>query len=69
MNKDIVNAFEFFDVKNRGRVSNVRDLIMSQKKNLDKCKDLMEEVRTKVQEHDDIMIEFKQMWSQLRTEK
>ena len=42
---------------------------MSQKKNLDKCKDLMEEVRTKVQEHDDIMIEFKQMWSQLRTEK
>ena len=69
LNKDIVNAFEFFDVKNRGRVSNVRDLIISQKTNLDNCKDLMEMVRTKVQEHNDILVEFKQMWSQLQTEK
>ena len=29
LNEDIVNAFEFFDQKNRDRVSNVRDLIIS----------------------------------------
>lgn len=29
LNEDIVNAFEFFDTKNRDRVSNVRDLILS----------------------------------------
>lgn len=36
LNEDIVNAFEFYDKKNRDRVSNVRDLIIRQKDNLDK---------------------------------
>lgn len=34
MNDSIVESFEFFDLKNSLRVSNVRDLIMNQKKTL-----------------------------------
>ena len=45
LNEDIVNAFEFYDKKNRDRVSNVRDLIISQKDNLDKVQDLMNSVK------------------------
>jgi phosphoenolpyruvate carboxylase len=47
-NEEIVNAFDFFDIKNRDRVSNVRDLIMSQKKNLDSVQDLMMSVKENV---------------------
>lgn len=62
LNEDIVNAFEFFDIKNRDRVSNVRDLIISQKDNLDKVQDLMTDVKDKIQKNEVILVEFQEMW-------
>jgi len=45
MNDSIVESFEFFDKKNSLRVSNVRDLIMNQKKHLEEVTSVMNEVK------------------------
>jgi len=58
-----VNSFEFFDLKNRDRVSIVRELIMSQKENLDKVEGIMLNVKDRVQKNEDILIEFSEMWA------
>ena len=58
-----MNSFEFFDLKNRDRVSIVRELIMSQKENLDKVEGIMLNVKDRVQKNEDILIEFSEMWA------
>lgn len=64
LNENIVNSFEFFDLKNRDRVSIVRELIMSQKENLDKVEGIMLNVKDRVQKNENILIEFAEMWTQ-----
>ena len=55
LNQNIVNSFEFYDIKNRDRVSTVRDLIMSQKANLDRVEDIMLNVQSHVYENENIL--------------
>ena len=47
-NEDMVTAFDFFDGKNQKRTSDVRELIMDQKKNLDNVDKIMRNVKTQV---------------------
>lgn len=68
-NEDKVSAFEFYDRLNRERVGNVRELIFSQKKNLDRVDDIMQQVKNKVQQNERILSEYQEMWEQLANEK
>jgi len=47
-NENIVTAFDFFDGKNQKRTSDVRELIMDQKKNLDNVDKIMNNVKNQV---------------------
>lgn len=51
-NLDIVNAFEYFDDKNRERVQNVKDKLMNQRTNLNDVKDILELVKLKIERNE-----------------
>jgi hypothetical protein len=52
-NVDLVNAFEYFDEKNRERVQNVKEKLVSQKNNLSDVKDILELVKIKIERNED----------------
>ncbi len=52
-NLDIVNAFEYFDDKNRERVQNVKDKLMNQRNNLNDVKDILELVKIKIERNEE----------------
>jgi len=47
-NLDMVNAFEYFDDKNRVRVQNVKEKLVTQKNELNEMKDLVQSIRTRI---------------------
>ena len=47
-NLDLVNAFEYMDDKNRERMDNVKEKLVSQKNTLTEIKDLVTIVRQKI---------------------
>jgi hypothetical protein len=51
-NIDLVNAFEYFDEKNRERISNLKDKLTSQKSNLNDVKDILELVKIKIERNE-----------------
>jgi hypothetical protein len=48
-----VNAFEYFDDKNRERVQNVKDKLMNQRTNLNDIKDILELVKIKIERNEE----------------
>lgn len=50
---DIVNAFEYFDDKNRERVQNVKEKLMAQRSNLNDVKDILELVKIKIERNEE----------------
>jgi hypothetical protein len=52
-NIDLVNAFEYFDEKNRERISNLKDKLTSQKSNLNDVKDILELVKIKIERNEE----------------
>jgi hypothetical protein len=58
LNDDIVNAFDYFDLLNRDRVSGIRDLILYQKNNLNKVLEIMQAVKENVQENEEVYKEY-----------
>jgi hypothetical protein len=52
-NLDIVNAFEYFDDKNRERAQNIKEKLSNQKNNLTEVKDILELVKTKIQKNEE----------------
>jgi len=52
-NLDIVNAFEYFDDKNRERVQNVKDKLINQRTNLNDVKDILELVKIKIERNEE----------------
>ena len=52
-NLDIVNAFEYFDDKNRERVQNVKEKLITQKANLNDVKDILELVKIKIERNEE----------------
>jgi len=51
-NVDLVNAFEYFDEKNRERIQNLKDKLGSQKGNLNDVKDILELVKIKIERNE-----------------
>ena len=51
-NIDLVNAFEYFDEKNRERIGNLKDKLSSQKNNLNDVKDILELVKIKIERNE-----------------
>jgi hypothetical protein len=51
-NVDLVNAFEYFDEKNRERIQNLKDKLGSQKSNLNDVKDILELVKIKIERNE-----------------
>lgn len=47
-NKDIVNAFEYFDEKNRDRAQNIKEMLLTQKSNLTQVHDIIGHVKNKI---------------------
>lgn len=58
-NLDIVNAFEYFDDKNRERVQNVKDKLMNQRTNLNDVKDILELVKLKIERNEQYFLNQK----------
>jgi len=52
-NVDLVNAFEYFDEKNRERIQNLKDKLGSQKGNLNDVKDILELVKIKIERNEE----------------
>ena len=52
-NVDLVNAFEYFDEKNRERIQNLKEKLSSQKNNLNDVKDILELVKIKIERNED----------------
>jgi hypothetical protein len=52
-NVDLVNAFEYFDEKNRERIQNLKEKLSSQKSNLNDVKDILELVKVKIERNED----------------
>lgn len=52
-NVDLVNAFEYFDEKNRERVQNVKEKLISQRNNLNDVKDILELVKIKIERNEE----------------
>ena len=52
-NVDLVNAFEFFDDKNRERVQKVKERLVSQRSNLNDVKDILELVKIKIERNEE----------------
>lgn len=50
---DLVNAFEYFDEKNRERVQNVKEKLVSQRNNLNDVKDILELVKIKLERNEE----------------
>lgn len=50
---DMVNAFEYFDDKNRERVQNVKEKLVSQRTNLNDVKDILELVKMKIERNEE----------------
>ena len=50
---DLVNAFEYFDEKNRERIQNLKEKLSSQKNNLNDVKDILELVKIKIERNED----------------
>lgn len=57
-NLDIVNAFEYFDEKNRERVQNIKEVLITQKRNLDQANDIITHIKTKVQRNEQVFAQF-----------
>lgn len=60
LNDDIVNAFDYFDLLNRDRVSGIRDLILYQKNNLNKVLEIMQDVKRNVQDNEEVYKEYQE---------
>ena len=52
-NVDLVNAFEYFDEKNRERVQNVKEKLSNQRNNLNDVKDILELVKIKIERNEE----------------
>jgi hypothetical protein len=52
-NVDLVNAFEYFDEKNRERIQNLKEKLSSQKNNLNDVKDILELVKIKIERNEE----------------
>jgi hypothetical protein len=52
-NVDLVNAFEYFDEKNRERTQNVKEKLMNQRNNLNDVKDILELVKIKIERNEE----------------
>jgi hypothetical protein len=52
-NVDLVNAFEYFDEKNRERIQNLKEKLSSQKNNLNDVKDILELVKVKIERNEE----------------
>jgi len=52
-NVDLVNAFEYFDEKNRERIQNLKEKLGSQKGNLNDVKDILELVKIKIERNEE----------------
>ena len=50
---DLVNAFEYFDEKNRERMQNVKEKLSNQRNNLNDVKDILELVKIKIERNED----------------
>eukprot|EP00347_Sterkiella_histriomuscorum_P022855 403336899 len=64
-NLDMVNAFEYFDEKNRERVQNVKDMLVNQRTNLNSVHDIISHVKQKVQKNEDIFAQFTYIQDQI----
>lgn len=53
-NIDIVNAFEYLDEKNRERVQIVKEMLLTQKSNLNQVHEIISHVKQKVQSNEEI---------------
>lgn len=63
-NVDLVNAFEYFDEKNRERVQNVKEKLVSQKSNLSDVKDILELVKIKIERNEEYFAKQQQAAAQ-----
>lgn len=54
----MVNAFEYFDEKNRERVQNVKEMLINQKKNLNQVNDIISHVKAKVVRNEGLMTDI-----------
>ena len=61
-NADVVNAFEYFDDKNKDRVQKIRSCILEQKDDLSNVEDLMNMIKVLVQRNEFILCDFEAMW-------
>ena len=52
-NVDLVNAFEYFDEKNRERIQNLKEKLSSQKNNLNDVKNILELVKVKIERNEE----------------
>lgn len=57
-NLDMVNAFEYFDEKNRERVQNVKEMLINQKKNLNQVNDIISHVKAKVVKNEGLLTDI-----------
>jgi hypothetical protein len=48
-----VNAFEYFDEKNRERMQNVKEKLSNQRNNLNDVKDILELVKIKIERNEE----------------
>ncbi|CDW78613.1 UNKNOWN [Stylonychia lemnae] len=67
-NLDMVNAFEYFDEKNRERVQNVKEMLISQRTNLNSVHDIISHVKHKVQKNEEIFAQFNFLENQMSDE-
>ena len=63
-NSERMESFDFYDRKNKTRVTNVRNLIVNQKENLVKVKSIMDSVKKKIKKKMKILEEFAEIWCQ-----
>lgn len=61
-NVDLVNAFEYFDEKNRERIQNLKDKLGSQKGNLNDVKDILELVKIKIERNEEHFKKWVCLW-------
>ena len=61
-NVDLVNAFEYFDEKNRERIQNLKDKLGSQKGNLNDVKDILELVKIKIERNEQHFKKWVCLW-------
>ena len=68
-NADFVDAFEHYDGLNKTRVTNIKNTIIQQKKNLDECYQNTERLKGMIWNNEKTLTEFTEMYEQYKIEK